>query len=363
MALTVVAWVMAGVAVLAAGPGAAARGTQAHFAAAAPPVLAVQSCIGNSFCLATGSYSEPGDSNVPLVEEWNGRIWRILPGPEGFQGAITCGGLSFCLAAGTSARGKGQEYVWNGKTWRKFAAQPPNSGVQCVTPKFCVAVTGDIEVYWTGGRKWQQMPGSNPECGGAWCTIMFWACGSKTDCWASGSYCGDSDCDSGTFYYTDVWNGITWNETIIGAPGPDYFTDEACGGRAFCLTLELPSQASVSYNRGTTWQDATAHLATACRHLAFCARLTLLACGSRRLCMALPFKARTGTLVWNGTEWGFARLAEVSGRFPALTGLSCGGFRNCVATGTYQLKPGGSPEPVAEHWNGRAWHVTRLAIP
>jgi hypothetical protein len=363
MAMRKLLTLVAGATILAAGLSGTAYAGQTHAAAAAPPVLSVASCTGSSFCLATGSYSKAGHSNIPLLEEWNGKAWRMLPVPHGFQGGITCTGLSFCLAAGTSANGKGQEDAWNGRTWRKFGAQPPNSGVQCLSRAFCVALSGGIEVYWTGGGKWQAMPGTSPDCGGAWCTIITWGCASTTDCWDSGSYCGDSDCDSGTFYYTDVWNGVTWTETSISDPYPVYFTNQACAGRAFCMSLQLPSQASVTYNWGNTWQSATAHLATACSHLTFCRSLNLLACGSAQLCMALPAKAKTGTLTWNGSEWGFAPLAWAGGYLPTLTGLSCGSSRNCVATGTYQLGSGGSPRPVAEHWNGKAWHLTRLATP
>ena len=75
----------------------AARATQAP-KAAAPPTIFVQSCTGNSFCLATGD--KPGHGYSPFIEEWNGKTWRIIPNPSGFSGYMTCGTPTFCLAAG-----------------------------------------------------------------------------------------------------------------------------------------------------------------------------------------------------------------------------------------------------------------------
>jgi hypothetical protein len=365
--LALAAWVAAGaVAALVAGLGGTAQAALAHPETAAPPVLYVQSCTGGSFCLATGTYSKPGERYAPLAEEWNGKTWRIFPGPSGFWGPITCTGLSFCLASGRSPQGHNQEDVWNGKTWRKFTALPPNPFVLCVSPDFCVALNDDEppsgEMYWTGGSQWQAMPGTSAGCGGAWCDITSLNCVSATNCQDAGNYCGDSDCDDGTYNYTDVWNGLTWTDST-SQPGPGFGGMQACAGRAFCLTLNPPRQAAITNDWGNSWHSASAHLTTACRHLVRCISPGLLACGSPWFCLALPAQHPVGSLVWNGTEWGFARLALVSGHLPKFTNLSCGSSRNCVATGTYQLSARSTPRLVAEHWNGKAWQVTQLVVP
>lgn len=365
--LTLAAWLTAAVTVaLAAGSGGTAQAALAHPQTPAPPVINLDSCTGASFCLANGYYySKPGQRHViPLAEVWNGKTWRILRTPTEFGGAITCTGPSFCLAAGPTHVTQFQEHVWNGKIWQKLEAQPPDPDIQCFTPKFCVTRNSDQsgEVYWTGGSTWPAMPGTSAGCGGAWCGIDSWDCGSATNCWDSGSYCGDSDCDDGVFSYTDIWNGVTWSDSTYQA-GPGFTAYKACAGRAFCMSMNPPGQAAITNDRGNSWHSASLHLATACRHLTGCDSQAILACASPRYCLALGSLDSSGSLAWNGTEWGSARLALVNGQLPDLNSLYCGSSRNCMATGTYQLTPTSTPQPVAEHWNGNAWQVTNLVIP
>lgn len=71
----------------------------------------------------------------------------------------------------------------------------------------------------------------------------------------------------------------------------------------------------------------------------------------------------SGALTWNGATWRIARLALVGGHHPNLTGLSCGSAGDCVAIGSYQLTPRSRPRPFFEHWNGRAWHISRIPSP
>jgi hypothetical protein len=356
----------AGAAVLAAaaaalggGFGASAQAAQA----AAPPALTVQSCIGNSFCVATGS--QPGrPGSVPVTEEWNGKSWRILPNPKGGLGGITCGGPSFCLMDVLVSPGHLKEVAWNGRAWRQFKPQPPDLPVTCLSPRFCVGLYSDRfgEFYWTGGPSWSPMPDTSSGCGGAWCTTQSFSCGSATNCQDSGSYCGDDDCDDGTFDYSDIWNGTTWSDSTQN-PSPGFGGQQGCAGRAFCMVLDPPSQAAITNDWSASWQSASVHLAAACHHLASCTQPTLLACGSSHFCTATTAQSPTAALVWNGARWGVAKLVLVSGHAPKLTALACGGPSNCVATGTYQLSPRGAVRPIAEHWNGKAWSLTRIATP
>jgi len=367
----------AGVAVaLAAGPGSLAQARTITAAvdagragaailarpqAAAPPVLFVQSCTGSSFCLATGSYDKHGFAF--LIEEWNGEKWQVIPDPKGYTRNVTCGGPSFCLAAVVEPDHSDRDVAWNGRAWRSFKPQPRDTAdVNCLSPTFCTTLNPlaypSIFMEWNG-KAWKGMPQQSDGCGGAWCTYDSPVCASTTNCTDSGSYCGDSDCDTGLFYFSDTWNGTTWNEGIE----PSFNGEEACAGRSFCLDLEPPSQAEVTNDWGNSWHSATANLAAACRHLASCAWPPDPACGSPRFCLALPSANPTASLVWNGAKWGVKPLALVSGHLPDLTNLACGGPSNCVATGTYQLTPRSTPRPVAEHWNGKAWQVTPVVIP
>jgi hypothetical protein len=341
----------------------AAQAVPTRPTATRPQTFNVESCTGNSFCLATGA--KPGHGFVPIAEEWNGKTWRNMSLPIDYNGNITCAGATFCLAGSYTVSGHtGGEFRWNGKTWRRFKPQPPNSGISCLTTKFCVGMNSgdqlpDEEVFWTGGKTWQGMPGSDGGCGGAWCDITSFGCSSATFCQDSGNYCNDSGCDNGTSYFTDFWNGVTWSSPGINGPG--FGGLQACAGRAFCMTLD-PPKAAITNDWGQTWQSAKANLATACHHLRSCVlNEGNLACSSAHFCMAFLGQVPSSALFWNGTKWDTAKMPHAAGRLANLTGLVCGSPVNCTATGTYQTSPVGSPKPVAEHWNGKAWTVTSIA--
>lgn len=222
---------------------------QAAPAHPAPPTINVQSCTGASFCLATGE--KPGHGYDPFIEEWTGKAWRILPKPSGYFGTVTCGGPSFCLAL-TSQAGNSSRYVkWNGKAWRRLSPQPPDRDIECLSPTFCAAPDQSFNsdgVAWNG-KTWQEMPGGSG-CGGAWCGTDSFGCASATNCWSSGDYCGDSDCDDGTFFWNDIWDGTSWKQGVNMA-GVGH--DMACTGRWPAVPTSSPhaTRPSPSPSTGT----------------------------------------------------------------------------------------------------------------
>ena len=199
------------VAALATGLGAqaiqAVQAAPAHPRAAAPPTINVQSCTGGSFCLATGD--KPGHGFNPFIEEWTGKAWRIIPKPSGYTGTVTCGGPSFCLALTSQP----EEAVSRCPVERQglaeiqpAAARPGHrhaSPLRSARPRIkASAATG-----WRGTARPGSRCPAGSGCGGAWCAYDNFGCASATDCWSSGNYCGDSDCDNGTFIWNDIWNG------------------------------------------------------------------------------------------------------------------------------------------------------------
>src|SRR5262249_12455649 len=104
-------------------------------------------------------------------------------------------------------------------------------------------------------------------------------------------------------------------------------------------------------------------LAAACRHLGNCTDSASAACGTPRFCLAFASQNPAGALIWNRAKWTFTKLPLVGGHPPELTALYCGSPSNCVATGTYQLSPRNPAHPIVEHWNGKAWAITRPAQP
>ena len=290
------------------GSAQAAQATSTAQAASLPQTFSVQSCTDNSFCLAVGT--KPGHSFKPLVEEWNGKTWRIMSTPVNYSGDITCASATFCLANSFTYKGHtGGEFQWNGRTWRRFKAQPPNGSATCLTAKFCVGINNSLppdgEAYWTGGKTWQNMPGADAGCGGAWCGITSFDCSSATICQDRGSYCNDSGCDNGTTNFSDFWNGVTWSSPDFDGPG---FGGLQLAGRAFCMELDAPKAAAITNNWGQTWQSAKVNLATACHHLARCVNHNTLACSSAHFCMAFLDQVPAGALVWNGAKWGATKM-------------------------------------------------------
>lgn len=87
------------------------------------------SCTSTTFCIASGGYDISNGVWRPLIEKWNGHLWRIVALPKlpkiyergtGFRLAqVDCVSSDFCVAFGdpglVSTGLNGLE--WNGQTW------------------------------------------------------------------------------------------------------------------------------------------------------------------------------------------------------------------------------------------------------
>jgi hypothetical protein len=276
--------------------------------------------------------------------------------------AMKANSVKLVLAAAVAASliaglGGGAQAAVRAARASQVASPPVLLSVRCIGGSFCYATGsqpghGQLAEEWNG-KAWRIIP--NPKHG------SLFTCGG-VNCQDSGSYCGDDDCDDGIFDYTDIWNGTTWSDSTE-SPSPGFGGAQACAGRAFCMVFDPPDQAAITNDWSATWQGASAHLAASCRHLASCTEPALLACGSSHSCLATTSQNPGATLVWNGAKWGVSKLLLVSGHAPKLTSLSCGGPRNCMATGTYQLNPRGAVRLIVEHWNGKSWKVTPIQKP
>lgn len=347
-----------------AAPGRVATPTSP---AASPATFGQLSCFGRSFCDAIGSYSKPGHPFIPLIELWNGKVWRVIPDPVNFNDVITCGGLTFCLAA-ASPQGHLRSVVWNGRAWKVLRPQPPDVfDVTCTSPTFCVTLNSSVDpggyVAWNG-KSWQPMADNAGECGGPDCHWDSLTCVSSKFCQASGTFCTDDNCDS-EMSFDSTWTGTEW---IQPPGGPTYSGSQACTGPAFCLNIGLPvvdvaPRAEVSYDWEAIWHDASANLAATCNRIKHCITPRVMACGSSRSCLLIPAASSSVSVSWNGTAWKTTRLALVNRRRPNLSLLSCGSTANCVAVGSYQPGPGRRPVPVAEHWNGSSWKFILMPNP
>jgi hypothetical protein len=82
---------------------------------------------------AVGAISCGCGPGVSLIERWNGRSWRVVPGPTPGSpdlASVISIGAQNAWAAGASGSGDGPEQNallhWNGRTWKRVAAPSPD---------------------------------------------------------------------------------------------------------------------------------------------------------------------------------------------------------------------------------------------
>lgn len=194
--------------------GATALGLTAVPASAAPRVFAgsdnllAVAASGPADAWAVGGYfitGTSGETELPLIEHWNGRKWRLVKSPAvGSQGGYLHGvaivSAKNAWAVGAAKGGALIEH-WNGTTWRVIAAAPvpgKNPGttltaVAAVSAKSVWAVgsrykgTGIVPLieHWNG-RKWAVVPSPDPN-GIAADDYLNGVAATKSGAWAVGS--------------------------------------------------------------------------------------------------------------------------------------------------------------------------------
>ncbi len=81
-----------------------------------------------------------------------------------------------------------------------------------------------------------------------------------------------------------------------------------------------------------------------------------VAVGSRATGTAVNFRPLSE--LWNGRHWKVTPMPGPSSLSRSLvTAISCRSARNCVATGYHYKATGKGYAPLAEHWNGKSWHI------
>jgi len=120
----------------------------------APNALDAVSCPSLHFCMAVGTQGT-GRKSTTLAEEWDGAIWRVVPGPiisKTSTGArllgVSCASSAFCMAAGVeddSSAVSGIVERWNGRRWQLQSLGRGLHGaslqsISCFRTRSCVAV-------------------------------------------------------------------------------------------------------------------------------------------------------------------------------------------------------------------------------
>ena len=143
--------VAAGIALMAAGAGAAPA------IAASGSGLSGVSCSATKACTGVGDSVNASGTSVTLAERWNGATWTIQPTPtpggEGSLGGVSCARRApACMAVGSSASGSSGAQAalaldWTGGTWTSEPVPVPAgaessalSGVSCTSSSACMAV-------------------------------------------------------------------------------------------------------------------------------------------------------------------------------------------------------------------------------
>ncbi len=140
------------------------------------------SCPSSDFCVTVGAFK-----SLPLVEQWDGGEWKIVPAPHpkgspsAFLESVFCTSPSACMAVGTATLGKTTGPFaerWDGSKW-SIVKTPPSYGqgagdlrsVFCLAESSCMAVGGTVSTGQTGstiamswnGKRWMQRPSPDPK--------------------------------------------------------------------------------------------------------------------------------------------------------------------------------------------------------
>jgi hypothetical protein len=271
---------------------------------------------------------------VTLAERRTGGTWTVqsTPNPRGAASSVlnsvSCPSGSACTAVGQFVAGSGAQLTlaerWNGRSWRiqptpKPAGSPSSTlfAVACPAAHACTAVgtsNSKLLVERWGGARWRIQSAPVPP-GAQFSELNGVSCTAATSCIAVGDYVDSSGRD---VTLAEQWTGTRWR--IQTTPNPP-------GARSFSFLVGV-------------------------------------SCVAPGACEAVG-GSDAGTLAerWNGEHWRVQQTQNPpGGQFPPrLLSVSCASSP-CEAVGFYQ-DSSGAFVPLAERWNGAAWHAQPVPNP
>jgi large repetitive protein len=218
------------------------------------------SCTSASFCVAVGAYT-----SGPLVEQWNGLTWSVVPSPltgvtpgnnAGVLSAVSCTSPSSCMAVGSvGVPSQTLTEQWNGTTWSILPS--PNTdptvnneltGVSCPSSSACtavgVAINSGIEAQalieqWNG-TAWSMVSSPNPAPKlDSYNQLSAVSCPSLSACTAVGQTTSTPSPAQGPFTtqsLVEQWDGTTWSlGPIVNTTAG--FTGVSCVTAATCVAV------------------------------------------------------------------------------------------------------------------------------
>jgi hypothetical protein len=315
--------------------------------------LSAVSCSAVVSCVAVGNVTTTGGT-APLVETLVRSKWKAntLPAPSGgsfpapFPWNVSCA-VSECTALGAYLSGGGEGglvvEILSGGTWTPSVlplptggtygfpfTYEPQSGVSCVAPDSCVAVS----TYEADGGGQEGMAAE--------------------------------------------LSGGTWTATSLPSPAGGSSPvpqSTSCVGTGFCLSVGSYDSAGgqgplAETLSGTTWTASALPLPSAVP----VASLTALSCLSTSACVAVgnaygadhaqvPFAETLSGTTWSTADLPLPAQSVANGDTrPLLQGVSCASASSCVAVG-YDPGPALSEHPLAEVMSGGTWKAERLPLP
>lgn len=221
------------------------------------------SCVTTSFCMAVGTQQLGGAGSdwAPLVIEWDGLSWAVVPSPstsETFNSllGVSCVSATACVAVGTSAQDNTVQpltEVWNGAVWTLASdvvsgANASFNAVSCTKASFCIAVGQSYDPVahthqsrfekWDGSQ-WTILP--SPDQSSADQIVVGVSCVSRTWCIAAGN-----NVDAGHVATTYKWDGTAWSLQYLLGSGPvdAAFYNVDCLTRFRCVAVGSISDSS-----------------------------------------------------------------------------------------------------------------------
>ncbi len=345
---------------------------------------------------AVGVRTGPATSQT-LIEHWNGKSWKQVPGPQpgGSQGrdellSVTAISARDAWAVGdyaTATITRPLVVHWNGRSWKRVAVPFPCAGAATGGFLESVAATSAADVWAAGnagscvsqrrvalimhwnGRSWKRVRAASPgDIGGT--ELRGVAAISRRNAWAVGEYSVNGGGSARTLI--EHWNGRSWRQ--VASPGlsstvrASVLSGVAISspGNAWAVgSIETPSptreKVMVLHWNGRSWRQVRAPnpggasgdeligVAAIPRSLAFWAVGDYTDPGSHL--------DRTLIERWNGRSW--THVSSPSPGFPAhdlgLFSVAATGARNAWAVGSYAGSL--TQSPLREHWNGKSWRI------
>jgi hypothetical protein len=226
------------------------------------------SCTSADACMAVGT-SGTGLTALPIIEQWDGTNWTILPGFAGVQPSdVSCSSANACTTVGSPSGGSGMGPAerWNGETWVNQsvptpgdASEPTLSGVSCSSETACTAIGGLLAEGWDG-TAWsiQMTPAFAP---GTYESLGSVSCVSADSCMAVGGGVGLPG-------LAERWDGSHWTGQSlppIRSKGGGGLNAVSCSSSTSCTAVGYsisPTGAIADVWDGARWTAQSLTLPT-----------------------------------------------------------------------------------------------------